>query len=168
MPRDPVTVLARKWCDHCEEVGHLSDMHDDRKVSYFACSACIAAAVREALEEQLHTLERNLAMPEMPCAGTPEVGLKGAAEWAERCNREAHAVGALLNSPDVGVVLCISCADAYARQQVEAFRERLMPFVIHRASCPQAGRNYLPDRFFDANIDKCTCGLAAAIRALVP
>ena len=86
-----------------------------------------------------------------------------ATKWAdgEELARWALVTGAIVDPVRLGKMV-----DAYARQQVEAFRERLMPFVIHRVSCPQAGRNYLPDKFFDANIAKCTCGLAAAIRVL--
>ena len=67
-------------------------------------------------------------MPEMPREGTPEVGLKGAAEWAEKCCEERHSrprstYGSVPN------LFCISCADAYARQQVEAFRERVLRIV---------------------------------------
>ena len=86
-----------------------------------------------------------------------------AVEW-EKHARKSCAHWNVTNGP---CSVCLTKAlDAHARQQVEAFRERLMPFVIHRVSCPQAGRNYIPDKFFDANIAKCTCGLAAAIRAL--
>ena len=41
--------------------------------------------------------------------------------------------------------------------------ERLARFLIHRASCPLVGRNYLPDAYFLAESDKCTCGLAALV-----
>ena len=101
-----------------------------------------------------------------------------AAEWAEQVlasitmtpqaswGEDETEFAAKYSSVEQLRSLIVQALDAYARQQVEAFRERLMPFVIHRASCPQAGRNYLPDSFFDADIDKCTCGLAAVIREL--
>ena len=49
-----------------------------------------------------------------------------AAEWAEKCNQdyltsmrvEGRSNGHLRHG------LCLACADAYARQRVEAFRER--------------------------------------------
>ena len=45
-----------------------------------------------------------------------------AAEWAEWCQREGHRY--------ITDSLCLICADAYARQQVEAFRERA-PFEAY-------------------------------------
>ena len=41
-----------------------------------------------------------------------------AAEWAAECYQKSH------RSYADAETMCVKCADAYARQQVEAFRER--------------------------------------------
>ena len=68
-----------------------------------------------------------------------------AAEWAEVC-RVHRAV------PTTGpaVSLCLNCADAFARQQVEAFREKIRwldEFVVEPEWFPNEGdRQYWRER----------------------
>mgnify|MGYP001576995411 CR=1 FL=1 len=47
-----------------------------------------------------------------------------AAEWASTCFPEHWSYIGNLRLPSNKTLLCSDCADAYARQQVEAFRER--------------------------------------------
>ena len=42
-----------------------------------------------------------------------------AAEWAARCKKSEHYIAHTLG---LGVLLCLACADAYARQRVETWQ----------------------------------------------
>ena len=57
MPPDPVTALARKWCDLC---GHTETQDT-------ACPICIAAAVREALEMAETVCENHMDHGDKAC-----------------------------------------------------------------------------------------------------
>ena len=50
--------------------------------------------------------------------------LTTAAEWAKACNNSA------LHTGENKQKMCVDCAESYARQQVEAFRERAAQTVI--------------------------------------
>ena len=77
-----------------------------------------------------------------------------AAEWAEKCDLEEH--GMLVG--DSRVKMCCDCADAYARQQVGAFRERAKEVLLSKPM----GRQALWVAHDAVN------AIAAAIRALEP
>ena len=80
-----------------------------------------------------------------------------AAEWAEFCYRQWH------NRPhspygNMPSLLCLKCTDAYARQQVEAFREQAIEWCPRYCTCPP-GTEMDHKRY-------CAYGIAAAIAAL--
>ena len=60
--------------------------------------------------------------------------------------------------------ICVKCADVYARQRVEAFREKVQPFLRHSSFC-LSGKSYRVEEFIHCTTD-CVCGLANAIAAL--
>ena len=53
-----------------------------------------------------------------------------AAEWATYCHQHAHWIAWSAGQGGAEKILCFNCANAYARQQVEAFRERA-PFEAY-------------------------------------
>ena len=100
----------------------------------------------------------------------PAFNPRTAAEWAEKCNLDYQA-GMNVEGKSWGHLrhgLCTYCAnlfaDAYACEQVEAFRERAAA-----ALCPRCARGEQPDGYYRGKLahsgDTDVCP-AAAIRAL--
>ena len=79
--------------------------------------------------------------------------------WAKECTEARHRFHGDLIQTSIG--LCSDCADAYARQQVEAFRERAAQLCDGR----ETGIGVDTGRIWRNTM---RAQLAAAIRALTP
>ena len=76
-----------------------------------------------------------------------------AAEWAEKCWKKCHIRAGR-------GVMCCRCADAYARQQVEACYQVL----VNAASCDHAGLKPADPAAFQATLDQIIYSKVEAFR----
>ena len=81
-----------------------------------------------------------------------------AAEWARTCTHFGPLAG--IGGPVA--LLCVDCAESFARQQVEAFRERVRNTV---EECGAVGDH---DDDYYHGYDQAIQDAVAAIRALCP